>query len=134
MKDTKRITYEHKLEKMKTGEITQTIREGNTIGASSHIFFIDIGLAVDVSLTISISCFEDCVLFRHCNYNNDGKFVLERQLKWTDPLIDQLAKDDGIDPPTGLELKRELLEIHKMDAFPRDGFEMQIIRFARCKV
>ncbi|MDY6957737.1 MAG: hypothetical protein SVK08_01135 [Halobacteriota archaeon] len=125
MKHTKRMTYKPKLEEIKAGRVTQTIRKGRNISIGDTIYFIDIDLEVTVSLTIPIFCFEDFVWFGY--YNTEGEFILEWWVKWTDPLIDQLAKDDGIDPPTGLELKRVLLELYKMEAFPRDGFEMQII-------
>jgi hypothetical protein len=125
MKHTKRMTYKPKLEEIKAGRVTQTIRKGRNINIGDNIYFIDIDLEVTVSLTIPIFCFEDYVWFGY--YNTEGEFILEWWVKWTDPLLDQLAKDDGIDLPTGLELKKILLELYGMDTFPRDGFEMQII-------
>ena len=44
---------------------------------------------------------------------------------WNAPGMSRLARLDGIDPPTGLELKRLLFEMNKS----KQGAEYQIIRW-----
>ena len=127
MKHTKRITYKHKLEEIEAGRVTQTIRKGRNVNVGDTIYFIDIDLEVKVLLTFPIFCFEDYVEFGY--YNTEGEYQYTHHTLWEDEEINNLAKDDGICPPIGLELKKVLLELYEMDAFPQDGLAMQIIRW-----
>ena len=46
--------------------------------------------------------------------------------EWADPVLDDVAWFDGINPPTGTELKKVLCKMHKI---PPEGIEAQIIRW-----
>lgn len=48
------------------------------------------------------------------------------EFKWDDETMDDLARWDGIDPPTGIELKKVLESYHKI---PKDGIKAQILRW-----
>lgn len=73
-----------------------------------------------VSMAAPIVLFEDGVTF----FFGEGT---PRKVDWDE--LDELARCDHIDPPTGMALKAALLERNGLRAFPPAGREAQIVRW-----
>lgn len=120
------FTYEPKIPRVWSGDITQTIRKKGKrekkVG-DKILFHTWTGrpyrskwgkrLLVEITEILNIRVFED---YMEDNYG---------PIRWDHPRINLIAIWDGIEPPTGPELKRLLFDLNKS----KDGDEYQIIRW-----
>ena len=121
------LTYRPKIARVASGEIRQTIRPG---------------LKYQVGDQVSFHGWEG--LPYRSRWTNRTPYhkltevinivVLQRGIldpwgyvfRWTDPACHELARLDGIDPPTGEELGRLFTTMYDL---PDDGMDFQVIRW-----
>lgn len=134
------LTYEPKIEPVKRGECTQTIRTGRKFSVGDLIRFYRwtgkpyrskretitgyMSLGWIKAITILPDGIVACFFSEELNLE-DG--VYARCTLWTWDELDEIAKADGIVPPTG-EALRDVL-IRKNGPIPSKGIEAQIIRW-----
>ena len=119
------ITYQPKIEPVKDGRCTQTIRKGNKISVGDEILFHGwdgrpyrskwswrkrVTVIYEFSITVV----------------DEGLWCLEFH-KWNSAFVDMMAYDDFIDPPTGEALKAVLFGLN---GAPKEPEEYQIIRWS----
>lgn len=119
------ITYPPKIESVKDGRCTQTIRKGRKVSAGDEILFHgwsgrpyrskwDWRKRVKVYEVIDIEI------------SSEGMFIEDILHAWTSWYPIRLAEYDFIDPPTGKELRNVLFGLN---AVPTESEEYQIIRW-----
>lgn len=122
------LTYEPKIEPVRKGECTQTIRTGRKFAVGDLIRFYRWAGKPYRSKRETITGYmvitHEIPLFIHPWGIENGKDVAERYL-WEQ--CDKLAESDGIVPPTG-EALRDVL-VSKNGKIPEGGIEAQIIRW-----
>ena len=129
------FTYKPKIEGVRVGSIRQTIRLGRRIDLNDKlILFAWSGkpyrspwawrLYEVANEVVPVKIYQWGIISLHPYFllNNMGGL----STPWDHPRMDELAKLDGIDPPTGKELGRLLLSMHKIGP---EGEEAQIIRW-----
>jgi len=129
MRHCKAFTYKPKIEAVRAGECRQTIRPlgkrpvkvGDTIlfhGWEGRPYWSKWSWRLEVTVK---SCrrvrFDDVGMWMELN----SEEPIQMEWEW----LDIVAERDGIDPPTGLELKRILTEMHGL----KEPTEFQIIRW-----
>jgi len=121
------LTYRPKIARVASGEIRQTIRPGlkYTVGDWVAVHGWE-GRPYRSRWTGRTPYFElkkviDIVLFPE-GIGNQWICLIP----WGDRAADELAQRDGIDPPTGQELGRVLMEMHDL---PDDGMDFQVLRW-----
>lgn len=116
MRHVKAFTYQPKIEGVRSGKITQTIRKpgkrsvkvGDTItfhGWSGKPYRSPWSWRIEVEVT----CVVNPILREEGIIAEYGPFMYS----WDSETVDGLARNDGIDPPTGKELKRVLKSLNK---------------------
>jgi len=107
------MSYKPKIDRVFNGEIRQTMRMGRVIKRGDSILIFEwTGKSyrskwgrrkrVTVKTAIPVRAWEDYVDTEHGDY----------KYPWDSEVMNTIAKLDGIDPPTGMELKRVLKEIN----------------------
>lgn len=125
------ITYEPKIDPVKAGKCTQTIRKGDKVHAADQILFHGwSGLPyrskwtwrkrITVLKVINVRIDYKCGLKVFC-----PNTVYFNWFEWDSPEADELAAMDFIDPPTGIELRNVLTQLNKA----KEGNKYQIIRW-----
>ena len=120
------LTYAPKIPKVLSGECRQTIRVGNKFQPYDLISFHGWeGKPYRSPWSFRTPYFE-IVLVEDITIQKGGIYSPWPDLfsPWDSPDLDLLARADGIDPPTGKELERVLLSMHKI---PEGGLRAQII-------
>jgi len=120
-----RMSYEPKNEAVFSGKCRQTIRKGRdyAVGDTLEIYESDGNTPNLATRSVKAKVVE--VMPIAITSHGIGT------LMWTSRLMDHIAKKDGIDPPTGIELKRVLESFY--GAFPPEGVEAQIVRWEPLK-
>ena len=124
------LTYQPKIGPVIRGEITQTIRTGRKFSIGDLVRFYIWTFRPYRSPRITITNYAEIVYCNDITINHGGINSDIRQalgygfLPWN--RLNDLAKRDGIVPPTGEELKRVLAEKNKI---PAKGIDAQIIRW-----
>jgi len=128
---TKAFTYIPKIKSVQTGTCRQTIRPGHTVRVGDEILFHGwtgkpYRSKWSWRLRVKVNEVEYVLAFR------EGLVYLEpaKHIHWKD--LDDLAEADGIDPPTGEELKHVLTRMSNIklqSAVDGTGVELQIIRW-----
>lgn len=131
------ITYQPKIEAVRKGKCTQTIRMTDkfTVGDSillhgwvgkpyrskwSWIKRVTISRVINAYIDLDFgSREEEKILHLFCS----SKMIIS--FKWDHPEADKLAALDFIDPPTGIELRNVLTKLNKA----KGGNTYQIIRW-----
>lgn len=125
MKKILPLTYEPKIEGVINGTIRQTIRKGWKYKVGDQIAFHGWeGKPYRSKWSFRTGYYEltqviDCTIYPH-------GFRVTHFHHWTDWDVDAIARWDGIDPPTGVELGRVLNELNKI---PQAGIYAQILRW-----
>lgn len=126
------LTYKPKIDPVKSGECTQTIRTGKKFTEGDLIrFYIwqsrpyhskrtTITDYSEIWMVDEILIIQTGFLFYH-----NGKF--QKEVNWDNWEMQDLAKKDFINPPTGEALKDVL--ISKNGKIPAEGINAQIIRW-----
>lgn len=120
------LTYQPKIEPVKAGTCTQTIRIGNKFHEGDLIrFYVWEGKPYRSKRTtiteyMSIYFKADIIIF-------PWGFRVTNDFLWETWEADIVAKWDGIVPPTGVALRDVLIE--KNGAIPAEGIRAQIIRW-----
>jgi len=123
------LTYRPKIARVASGEIRQTIRPGLKYQVGDQVSFHGWeGQPYRSRWTGRTRYYELIHVSDITVYPTDlqipwgtGLFNL-----WDDPIIDELARLDGIDPPSGEELGRLFNEMYDL---PDDGMDFQILRW-----
>ena len=123
------MTYQPKIEAVQDGRCTQTIRSmrkkeikaGDSIlfhGWSDKAYYSKWNNQMRVTVTEVLYCFisADGIKFKNTNI-----------IPWDDIVIDILAMNDFIDPPTGLALRDVLFELN--GGVPSIPVKYQVIRW-----
>ena len=123
------LTYQPKIEPVKLGKCTQTIRTGRKYSVGDLIrFYVWDGKPYRSkrhTITEYMPLIEVIdVYIGNCTF---GYMSAGCGYHWNSPLIDEIARRDGIVPPTG-EALRDVL-ISKNGKIPAEGIEAQIIRW-----
>ncbi len=120
------LTYAPKIPKVLSGECTQTIRAGSKFKRHDIVSFHGWeGRPYRSKWSFKTRYFtlvavEDIKIFK----NGLELSWQENLLPWASRIVDNIALLDGIDPPTGVELGKVLLNMHKT---PNEGLAAQII-------
>ena len=123
------LTYLPKIPKVISGECTQTIRTGRKYAVGDLIrFYTWTGKpyrSKRQTITEYMPIIEVIgVYLGNCTF---GYMSVGCGYHWNSPLIDEIARRDGIVPPTG-EALRDVL-IQKNGKIPENGIESQIVRW-----
>jgi hypothetical protein len=120
------LTYAPKIPKVLSGECTQTIRAGRKFSVGDLVSFHGWeGKPYRSKWAFRTPYF--LVQMAWPIIIQPGGIVSSGMMNWWRYSgLDELAKRDGIDPPTGKELGRVLRSYHKI---PAEGLEAQIIRW-----
>ncbi len=127
------LTYPPKIPKVLSGECTQTIRPGRKFepydlvsfhGWEGRPYWSKWSFRTPYH---EIQLVEDIILFAGGIYSEWPDVFSP----WDSPVMDTVAKLDGIDPPTGIELGRVLASKNKI---PEKGIDAQIIRWKFARV
>jgi len=123
------LTYKPKIRGIKNGTIKQTIRLGSKFKVGDCVMFHGWGgkpyrskWSFRIPYTV-ITEILDC-----CIYNWGIVIIGKGDYKWSE--LDWLAEMDGIEPPTGEELKRVLFELNDIVQDDYHGTHAQIIRWS----
>ena len=105
------MTYKPKLEAVRTGKCTQTIRKGTKIRVGDEILFHSWSGRPYASpwgwrLRVKVYEVEDCYLTEEKVVFHVPEMAVH--LAWDDPSVELRARWDYIDPPTGEGLKNVL--------------------------
>lgn len=126
-KHVKALTYKPKIEAVKDGLCIQTIRKGHKVAVGDEILFHgwegrpyrskwDWRRRVVVDEIYNLLVDDDTVTFIEDGFS----------YPWDSTIVDLMATEDFIDPPTGTELKKVLFGLNKT---PEEPEEYQIIRW-----
>lgn len=123
------LTYEPKVIPVLTGKCHQTIRLGRQFKKGDLIMFhgwAGLPYRSPWSFRTPYYCIKEVV---DIEITPDCMIDLKTfaGMSWESPEMDEIARLDGIDPPTGVELFRVLSRLNKI---PDTGVAGQIIRFA----
>lgn len=130
------LTYEPKIEPVRRGECTQTIRMGRKFKAGDLVRFYrwtgkpyrskqeTITGYMEIVFTNNIVIYQEG--FTNQSIGNPG-IQAPWIFKWEGEICEDVAKEDGIIPPTG-EALRDVL-VSKNGPIPAEGLEAQIIRW-----
>lgn len=124
------LTYPPKIEPVKAGTCTQTIRTGRKYAVGDLIRFYVWGgrpyhsKRETITEYMSLVDVKNCIIRSHCidDLHFQGEFGM-----WFWDELDTLAELDGIVPPTG-EALRDVL-VQKNGRIPAEGIEAQVIRW-----
>ena len=127
------LTYPPKIEPVKDGRCSQTIRKGRRVAEGDEILFHgwagmpyrskwDWRKRVTVTTVINIIVHEEGI----ARPPYTSEFVSGPVCHWEDDYCDKLATNDFIDPPTGEALRDVLFGLNNIPHFPE---EYQIIRW-----
>lgn len=117
------FTYQPKIDGVRSGNITQTIRGAKGIKVGDEILFHGWSglpyrskwnwrLRVVVTDVLRFWFDEGRVIPQDAEVEEDGYLPVWR---WDDPRVDELAQRDGIDPPFGEDLKETLKSLNGKD-------------------
>jgi len=122
------LTYPPKIPKVLSGECTQTIRPGRKYRVGDRVAFHGWGGTPYRSKWSFKTPYWEVIWITQITLFPDGIGYLYSEFgsRWTWASVDDVALLDGIDPPTGEELGRVLLSMHKI---PPEGLPAQIIRW-----
>jgi hypothetical protein len=129
------LTYRPKIAQVASGEIRQTIRPGSKYSVGDLVAFHGwAGRPYRSPWTDRTPYFKltECNEIRTypSGIRRSGELdepgLVWRHCCWTSPTVDHLAILDGIDPPTGRELGRLLIQMHDI---PEEGMVFQILRW-----
>jgi hypothetical protein len=136
MRNTRRkwlpLTYEPKIQGVIEGSIRQTIRPGRKYQVDDEIAFHGWQGKPYRSKWSFRSQFWKLKSVYPCRIFPGGIqfFVMSwgstNLLPWNTVEMDYWARNDGIDPPTGIELAVVLLSMYRI---PKEGMEAQILRW-----
>lgn len=123
------MTYPPKIPKVRDGTCTQTIRFGRKYHVGDEIRYFNWSGRPYRSKWILLTGYMPLievidVYIGNCTF---GYVSSGCGYKWHSPIIDEIARLDGIEPPTG-EALRDVL-ISKNGKIPAEGREAQIIRW-----
>ena len=120
------LTYEPKIEPVKRGDCTQTIRTGRKFKVGDLVRYFTWSGRPYWSKWIFLTGYMPIYLARDITLFPWG-FRIVNDFHWNYWETDQIARWDGIVPPTG-EALRDVL-ISKNGKIPAEGVEAQIIRW-----
>ena len=120
------MTYAPKIDAVQDGRCTQTIRKRGTIKAGDSIMFHGwSGKAYRSKWNDKMRVTVTEVI--HFLASTDGlKFENTKTIPWDDIIIDIIAMNDFIDPPTGPALRDVLFELNGAPSTPE---KYQVIRW-----
>ena len=128
------ITYLPKIDPIRSGKCTQTIRKGDKVHADDQILFHGwSGLPYRSKWTWRKRITVLQVINVHIDYKSGLKVLCPNNIyfnwfRWDSPEADKLAALDFIDPPTGIELRNVLFKLNRIKN--NDGkYQYQIIRW-----
>lgn len=139
------LTYEPKIEPVRNGTCTQTIRPGRKYAVGDLIrFYVREGRPyrskrktiteyARIEATFPITIFPLGITFRDHSFDKyfypqcDHRFDDNKALAWNTFGLTKLAESDGIIPPTGNALRGVLIK--KNGPIPDEGMDAQIIRW-----
>ena len=126
------LTYENKIEPVRSGKCIQTIRKGWRVSIGDEILFHNWSgrpyaskwgwrLRVVITDVYDLMIDNDIVTFSSTEHSPD-----ETSYAWDSYIVDAMAIDDYINPPTGKELKNILIGLNGKIT---EKTEYQIIRW-----
>jgi len=120
------LTYSPKIPAVLDGRCTQTIRPGRKFLARDLIMFHGWEGRPYHSKWSFRTPYWELHMAWPILIHPEGVITSGELNRWGGVVCNELSKRDGIDPPTGKELGRVLLSMHKI---PPEGLEAQIIRW-----
>jgi len=120
------LTYRPKIARVASGEIRQTIRPGLKYRVGDQVSFHGWEGRPYRSRWTGRTQYYELIRVIDITLRPDGVQVYYVVWPWNDPIIDDLARLDGIDPPTGQELGWLLITMYDL---PDDGMDFQVLRW-----
>ena len=120
------LTYRPKIARMASGEIRQTIRPGLKYRVGDQVSFHGWEGQPYRSRWTNRTQYYELIRVIDITLRPDRVQVHYVVWPWNDPIIDELARLDGIDPPTGQELGWLFTTMYDL---PDDGMDFQVLRW-----